>query len=63
MVAHRLKTVITSHQIVALSAGSLMECDAPAALVARPDSVLSHLVSEHGAEEAEELRALARGAR
>jgi ABC-type transport system involved in cytochrome bd biosynthesis fused ATPase/permease subunit len=62
VVAHRLRTVIESHQIVALSGGRLVECGAPSGLLEREGGVLAALVADHGAEEAQELRAMARRA-
>ena len=63
VVAHRLRTVIQSHTLVALAGGKLMECGTPAALLEeQPRGVLASLVADHGAEEAGELKKLAREA-
>ena len=62
VVAHRLRTVIQSHQVLALSSGRLMEQGTPSSLLDRPGGVLAGLVADHGAEEAQELRSMARSA-
>ncbi len=62
VVAHRLRTVIQSHQVLALSGGQLIEQGSPSSLLDRPGGVLAGLVADHGAEEAEELRSMAHSA-
>jgi ABC-type multidrug transport system fused ATPase/permease subunit len=59
VVAHRLRTVIQSHKILALSEGSLVEAGSPRVLLENPQGALSKLVAEHGVQEADDLRQLA----
>jgi len=44
-IAHRLQTVITCNRILVMSDGKVVEFDAPAVLLSRPDSEFSKLMA------------------
>eukprot|EP00741_Cyanophora_paradoxa_P022691 tig00021494_g21913.t1 len=60
-IAHRLNTVMDSDRILVLDRGRVAEFDSPAALLARPDSVLSAMVDQTGPAAARHLRRVAMG--
>jgi ABC-type multidrug transport system fused ATPase/permease subunit len=45
MIAHRLQTVVACNRILVMSDGKIMEFDTPAALLSRPDSEFSKLMT------------------
>ncbi len=60
-IAHRLNTIIDSDRIVVLEQGQVLECDTPAALLAKPDSAFSKMVDETGPVMSAFLRRAATG--
>eukprot|EP00741_Cyanophora_paradoxa_P011330 tig00020554_g10943.t1 len=58
-IAHRLNTVMDADRILVLDRGQVAEFDSPAALLARPGSLLSGMVDQTGAAAARHLRRIA----
>ena len=58
-IAHRLNTIMDSDRIVVMDNGRVAEYDVPHTLLSDPESILSALVDETGAENAKLLRNMA----
>jgi ATP-binding cassette subfamily C (CFTR/MRP) protein 1 len=57
-IAHRLETVVDADRVLVLQEGKVVECDSPAALLAKPPghSLLASMVDETGPANAALLR-------